>query len=130
MFDIKYFLEGDILQKIDRLSMANSLEVRVPFLDHNIVEESFRIPNDILFRKKRKYVLKKILEKDFDNSFIYRNKIGFRMDTDNMNDFLLEQLKKRKYIAEKYIYSKDDYGDSYLNFAVLIFKMWYEKNIF
>src|SRR6202030_1691851 len=61
--DIKTYLPGDILTKVDRASMANSLEVRAPFLDHGFVEWSAAIPSDLkLHRGEGKYILKRALE--------------------------------------------------------------------
>ena len=61
--DIKTWLPGDILTKVDRASMANSLEVRAPFLDHQFVEWAATLPSDLkLHRGTSKYILKRALE--------------------------------------------------------------------
>lgn len=129
LFDIRFFLEGDILQKVDRLSMANSLEVRVPFLDHRVVEYSCALNNDIIFNKVRKFPVKKILEKDFSKDFVHRDKIGFMLDTNNFHKFLINELKRRNTTGKQFVkLDKSVYGDPYLSFAVLMFKLWIEDN--
>lgn len=76
--DIKTYLPGDILVKVDRAAMAVSLETRVPFLDRKIVEFAFslseedRCPSGIL-----KGVLKKAYEREFGKDFLDRRKQGF-----------------------------------------------------
>lgn len=71
---------GDILTKVDRASMAHSLEVRVPFLDHEFVEWTATVPTK--FRLKQgngKYILKKAMEKFLPHDVLYRKKMGFRV---------------------------------------------------
>lgn len=127
--DIRFFLEGDILQKVDRLSMANSIEVRVPFLDHRIVEYSGALQTNILFNDIRKFPIKSILEKDFSKDFVHREKIGFMLDTNNFHKFLVSELKSRNTIGKEFIkLNADIYDDAYLSFAVLMFKLWLEDN--
>ncbi|MFH0732515.1 MAG: asparagine synthase (glutamine-hydrolyzing) [Candidatus Omnitrophota bacterium] len=81
--DFKTYLPGDVLTKVDRMSMAHSLEVRVPLLDHKIVEQAFTLPlslrirNNFLGRIKTKYLLKKSAERFYPSSFIERPKQGF-----------------------------------------------------
>jgi asparagine synthase (glutamine-hydrolysing) len=76
--DLKTYLPGDILTKVDRASMANSLEVRVPLLDHTLVEWAARIrPIEKLRRGEGKYVLKKALEPYVPPKILYRPKQGF-----------------------------------------------------
>ncbi len=77
-FDQKYFLPDDILNKADRVSMAHSLEVRPPFLDHRIVEFAASIPSDLKIRGSRQKVLLKELMKDkLPPAVLHRAKIGF-----------------------------------------------------
>jgi asparagine synthase (glutamine-hydrolysing) len=58
--DLKTYLPGDILVKVDRMSMANSLEVRAPILDHNVIEMAAKIPPNLKYnRGDKKYILKK-----------------------------------------------------------------------
>ena len=76
--DLKTYLPGDILTKVDRASMAHSLEVRVPFLDHKLVEWAARLPTRLrLNRNVGKYVLKKAMERYLPRSILYREKMGF-----------------------------------------------------
>ncbi|MCH7838637.1 MAG: amidotransferase 1, exosortase A system-associated [Planctomycetes bacterium] len=76
--DLKTYLPGDILTKVDRASMANSLEVRVPFLDHHFVEWAARIPAKLrLNGREGKYVLKKAMEAHLPSNVLYRKKMGF-----------------------------------------------------
>jgi asparagine synthase (glutamine-hydrolysing) len=76
--DLKTYLPGDILTKVDRASMATSLEVRVPILDHYLVEWSATIPSSFkLNRNEGKYVFKKSLEPYVPNDVLYRDKMGF-----------------------------------------------------
>lgn len=76
--DIKTYLAGDILTKVDRASMAHSLEVRVPLLDHNLVEWIAGLPPNMkLNGKEGKYLFKKSLEKYLPEDILYRPKMGF-----------------------------------------------------
>jgi asparagine synthase (glutamine-hydrolysing) len=76
--DYKTYLPGDILTKVDRASMAHSLEVRVPLLDHHLVEWASSLPPDLKLRRGTgKYVFKKSLEQDLPHAVLYRSKMGF-----------------------------------------------------
>jgi len=76
--DMKTYLVGDILTKVDRASMAHSLEVRVPILDHPLVEWMSSLPPDLkLHGREGKYLLKKSLEHQLPNEVLYRPKMGF-----------------------------------------------------
>lgn len=78
--DINTWLVSDILTKVDRASMANSLEVRVPFLDHQFVEWSATVPASQKIRHgEGKYVLKKAMEDKLPLDILYRPKMGFRV---------------------------------------------------
>jgi asparagine synthase (glutamine-hydrolysing) len=78
--DIKTYLVGDILTKVDRASMAHSLEVRVPFLDHKFVEWSATVPTAVKIKNGcGKYVLKKAMEPHLPHDVLYRKKMGFRV---------------------------------------------------
>ncbi|EIM01835.1 asparagine synthase [Rhodanobacter denitrificans] len=78
--DFKTWLPGDILTKVDRASMAHSLEVRVPLLDHRLVEWASSLPPGLKLRGgTAKYILKKTLEPDLPNDVLYRSKMGFRV---------------------------------------------------
>jgi asparagine synthase (glutamine-hydrolysing) len=77
-FDQRYFLPDDILNKADRMSMAHSLEVRPPFLDHRIVEFAASLPPSLKIRGSRQKVLLKELMRDkLPISVLRRKKIGF-----------------------------------------------------
>ncbi|QIB64722.1 XrtA/PEP-CTERM system amidotransferase [Kineobactrum salinum] len=76
--DMKTYLVGDILTKVDRASMAHALEVRVPFLDHPFTEWVSGLPADWKLRgQEGKYLLKKSLEPHLPNDVLYRPKMGF-----------------------------------------------------
>jgi asparagine synthase (glutamine-hydrolysing) len=76
--DFKTYLVDDILTKVDRASMAHSLEVRVPVLDHKVVELAARMPSDIkLHGKASKYVFKRSLESILPEEVFRRKKAGF-----------------------------------------------------
>ena len=76
--DFKTWLPGDILTKVDRASMAHSLEVRVPLLDHRLVEWASSLPPGLkLHGVTGKYVFKKALERDLPRALLYRPKMGF-----------------------------------------------------
>lgn len=76
--DFKTWLPGDILTKVDRASMAHSLEVRVPLLDHTFVEWASNLPTDIkLGGGEGKYIFKKSLEPFLSQDVLYRSKKGF-----------------------------------------------------
>ena len=77
-FDQSYFLPDDILNKADRMSMAHSLEVRPPFLDHRIVEFAATLPLSLKIRGSRQKVLLKELMRDkLPSSVLQRKKVGF-----------------------------------------------------
>jgi asparagine synthase (glutamine-hydrolysing) len=76
--DFKTYLPGDILTKVDRASMASSLEVRVPLLDHTLVEWAARLPSHLKLRgREGKYVFKAALAPYVSKEILYRTKQGF-----------------------------------------------------
>jgi asparagine synthase (glutamine-hydrolysing) len=77
-FDQKYFLPDDILTKVDRVSMAHSLEVRPPFLDHRIVEFANSLPPELRIRGfRQKVVLKELMSGKLPRDVLSRKKTGF-----------------------------------------------------
>jgi asparagine synthase (glutamine-hydrolysing) len=79
--DTKTYMVGDILTKVDRMSMATSLEVRVPILDHEFVEWATGLPLDWKIRGgKQKYILRKLAERvGVPREVLYRPKQGFAL---------------------------------------------------
>jgi len=76
--DLKTYLPGDILTKVDRMSMACSLEARVPLLDHPLVEFACSLPPDLRLRQgTTKYLLKRALEGRVPSTVLTRPKKGF-----------------------------------------------------
>jgi asparagine synthase (glutamine-hydrolysing) len=76
--DMKTYLPGDILTKVDRASMAHSLEVRVPLLDHEFVEWVSGLPPTSKLRNgEGKYIFKKALKPYLSDDILYRKKMGF-----------------------------------------------------
>jgi asparagine synthase (glutamine-hydrolysing) len=77
-FDQKYFLPGDILTKVDRMSMAHSVEVRPPFLDHRIVEFAATLPASLKIQGSRqKFILKELMKNKLPAAVLTRKKVGF-----------------------------------------------------
>ncbi|WP_447979459.1 asparagine synthase (glutamine-hydrolyzing) [Candidatus Nitrospira bockiana] len=76
--DTKTWLPDDLLVKADKMTMAASIELRVPFLDHRLVEFAARLPADLKIRNgETKYLLKKAVESDLPHDVVYRTKKGF-----------------------------------------------------
>lgn len=74
------FLPDDLLVKNDRMSMANSLEARVPFLDHVLVEFVSSLPPNLKMKGlNKKYILKKLMEDRLGKDITYRKKAGFNI---------------------------------------------------
>jgi len=91
-YELKTWLV-DLLMRQDKMTMANSVENRVPFLDHNLVNISRKLPTKFLARslirttKNTKIILKKIAEKHFGKDFAYRPKSGFQLPLKNFYSY-------------------------------------------
>jgi asparagine synthase (glutamine-hydrolysing) len=76
--DLKTYLVGDINTKVDRASMAHSLEVREPLMDHELIEWMATLPSSLKMRgQEGKYLLKKAMEPHLPHEIMYRPKMGF-----------------------------------------------------
>ena len=81
-FDQRYYLTDDLLQKVDRMSMAHSLEVRPPYLDHRILEFAASLPDHLkIDGRKQKVVLKDLMRGKLPESVMRRPKIGLDIPT-------------------------------------------------
>jgi asparagine synthase (glutamine-hydrolysing) len=113
-YDIATYLP-DLLTRQDKMSMAHSIENRVPFLDNEVVAHSFNIPVSYLIKRKaaesknaEKYILKKMCARVFGDAFAFRDKMGFGipvrefMSKPPFNSYLREQIlpgiKKRNFL--------------------------------
>ena len=91
--DMKTYLPGDILTKVDRASMAHALEVRVPLLDHQFVEWASGIPSTMkLHGGEGKYIFKKAMQTYLSDDILYRPKMGFSIP---LASWLRGPLKER-----------------------------------
>lgn len=91
--DSKTYLPGDILTKVDRMSMANSLEARAPLLDHELIEFVARIPSELKMKGfETKYILKKAMEGVVPKEILHREKQGFGVP---IREWINSQLKTR-----------------------------------
>jgi asparagine synthase (glutamine-hydrolysing) len=78
--DLKTYLPSDILTKVDRASMAVSLEVRPPLLDHELIEFVFKLPSALRFKnEEKKYLLKKTMKDILPSEILTRGKKGFSL---------------------------------------------------
>ncbi|MDH6372993.1 asparagine synthetase B (glutamine-hydrolyzing) [Paenibacillus sp. PastF-3] len=98
LIDLNLWLPGDILMKADKMSMAHSLEVRVPFLDKEVFEIAQKIPASLLLAiGTTKYILRKALEGIVPHSVLGRPKLGFPVPLKKwlltpMGDTILQQI--------------------------------------
>jgi len=133
--DLKSFLVDDILYKVDIASMANSLEVRVPFLDHRLVELVFSLKLKLLYKNKdKKYLLKKIASKYIPEKNINRKKKGFSAPTaewinqNAYNELLQGNVVKHSLISKNKMTSflKNEKSQGKL-WQMLVFEKWFSN---
>ena len=99
-FDIRTYLQDDILVKLDRASMSNSLETRVPFLDHDLVKWAWDLPIKYKYNSgTSKYILRKLLFRSLPEDLFDRPKRGFGLPIsnwlfDSKNDWARDLLSK------------------------------------
>ena len=135
LMDIKCFMGELVLTKVDRASMANSLEVRVPFLDHELFEYVFGLnENDYFKPNQTKYLLHKNIEKHLPNEILERKKQGFvGPDSYYMDlNWYKNQLKSSKLVELNII--NQHYIDDLLKetynwklWKLLIMEKWFKK---
>jgi asparagine synthase (glutamine-hydrolysing) len=103
--DLKTYLPGDILTKVDRMSMANSLEARVPLLDHPLVEFACSLAPNLRFRDgKTKYLLRRALEGRVPADVLTRPKQGFAVPLESwfsgsVPEFFRDELADTSWLA-------------------------------
>lgn len=106
--DTKTWLPDDLLIKADRMTMANSVELRVPFLDHKVLEFAARLPRNQKVRGwKMKYLLKKALAKHVPAEILYRRKAGFPVPyaawlRNDLKSFVADTLLDSRSISRGY----------------------------
>jgi asparagine synthase (glutamine-hydrolysing) len=144
--DAKTWLADDLLLKADKMSMAASVELRVPFLDHVLMEFAASLPSDFKINKEQgKYILKKSMEDLLPHEIIYRKKMGFPIPVsqwfgkelnDQARDILLSKRSvQRGYIKPTYIkkildQQKENKGDHGRRiFSLLNLEMWHRMYI-
>ncbi len=142
--DLKTYLPDDIMVKVDRMSMAVSLEAREPLLDHRLVEFVFSLPGEWkLHGLRSKWVFKKTMERILPRENIYRPKEGFSIPIKLwlrqelrplLTDMLSESRLKKDGLfsprvvgrwVEDHLAGKKNY--SHQLWALLVFSMWQEK---
>jgi asparagine synthase (glutamine-hydrolysing) len=100
--DLMTYLPNDLLVKVDIASMANSLEARSPFLDHNVIEFAASLPENLKMRRmETKFLLKKVAARLVPKEVVYRRKMGFGVPVGKwfrgeMKDFVKEVLLAEK----------------------------------
>jgi asparagine synthase (glutamine-hydrolysing) len=142
--DYQTYLPDDIMQKVDRASMSQSLEAREPFLDHHLIEWAARLPDDFKYRKHiKKYILREIVHKYIPKEIMDRPKMGFAIPIGSwLNNELREQVlyyldenrvKQQGLLNHQFtgkIVSQFYSGKKELTtklWYLLMHQMWYEK---
>lgn len=144
LFDIKNYLADNLLYKMDIASMASSLEVRVPYLDHNLVEFAINVPLEYKVRNnEQKHLMKLALEKYLPHDLIYRKKWGFPAPVGNWlksdMSFLIDKYLSAEELNKHQLFNSDFVNKLISKFrkgedfhykriwALIIFQMWYNK---
>lgn len=142
--DLADSLPGDMLTKVDWMSMKNSLEVRVPFLDHRLVEMAFQMPSALKLKNgENKYILKEAFKDLLPPSIYRRPKAGFEVPISRWLKkelkFLLDQhLADNKIKSQgifdpgvvtelvgQHLHGKTD--TSWMLWNLIVFQSWHEK---
>lgn len=143
--DLETYMVDDILTKVDRASMMNSLEVRVPFLDHKFAELSFKIPVNLKMKETdQKYIFKKAMKPFLPDNILNHRKKGFDVPVsvwfkeelkEYVNDTLLSQnLLLSNHLNKKYIKKIVKENTSGMRdfssklWSLLFFEEWLKQN--
>jgi asparagine synthase (glutamine-hydrolysing) len=141
---MKTYLPGGILVKVDRMSMANSLEVRAPLLDKDVVEFSATVPSEMKFKNgEKKHILKEAFKPMLPDGILYRKKMGFSVPLASWFRHEIKELAQRYLIEQaqglKGIFNHDQVmtlwkehqngnaDHSALLWSMLMFEMWWVK---
>ncbi len=142
--DMKLYLEGDILPKVDRASMAHSLEVRVPLLNHTLVEYAAGLPHTFkLHHMKTKYLLRRVLRGRLPKDIVNRGKKGFNMPVAKWlagplrplveEMFSTERLQRDGFFEPTYVrqllheHMTKQHDHRKLLWTLLVFQLWYDQ---
>jgi len=144
--DLHQVLRNDMLTKVDLMSMANSLEVRVPFLDHELVEFACSLPENYKITSNiRKRILQETYRKDLPEMLFKRPKHGFEVPLLNwfkgeLNSLIKEDLLSDSLLKEQNIFNpktvenlllklhSSDPGDSATHlWNLIVFQTWWKK---
>lgn len=143
--DLQTYMVDDILTKVDRASMMNSLEVRVPLLDHKFAELTFKIPSDLKMKgKELKYIFKKSMSDYLPESILNHPKQGFSIPLshwfkDDLNEYVSDILLSANpvystYLNKKYIKKivQDNFSGANASntriWSLLFFEEWLKQN--
>ncbi|MCE3278791.1 MAG: asparagine synthase [Bacteroidetes bacterium] len=144
--DMKLVLENDMLVKVDRMSMSRSLEVRVPFLDHKIVDFAFSLPAEYkIDNKQRKKILKDAYRKDLPAELYNRGKKGFEVPLlkwfrTDLKSMITNELLSDSFIKEQNIFDAETIKELKMKlfsknpddavekvWALIVFQYWWKK---
>ena len=141
-FDIKYYLQDDILLLTDKMTMATSIEARVPLLDERIIQISKKIPlKEKIKEGEHKFILKKIMEKYVDKDILYRKKEGFGAPIQTwinenkkiFNDYFQDSILVRENLINMQYFelfiNKDTLTnkESWIFWKVLVLELWMKE---
>jgi asparagine synthase (glutamine-hydrolysing) len=144
LVDIHTWLPGDILMKADKMTMANSLELRVPFLDRKVFDVARRIPTSLrLLEGTTKYVLREAVRDILPESVTHRKKLGFPVPTrrwlrEELYPWAKERLSDRtaaEYFDREWLLARlEDHRQGRGDYArklwtVLMFLLWHDVYI-
>lgn len=144
--DVNLVLQGDMLHKVDLMSMANALEVRVPFLDYNVVNFAFSLNSDFKINSEmKKRILQDTFREILPSELYNRPKHGFEVPMlkwfrNELSSLITENLLNKEFIESQGIFNYSEIqkiinrlhsnspGDSQANiWALLVFQHWWNK---
>jgi len=142
--DQNFYLQNDILQKVDRASMFYSLETRMPFLNKDLIEYSNNLPLNYKIRgNETKWILKELLKRYIPEQYVNRPKMGFSipinlwlrtslkkwaediLNNKKIEDYQILNSSKVKNIMQQHFFEKKNYGTQI--WSLIILQKWLNK---